>query len=176
MALQARRGNAGDVSQIMSIVNAVVPLMERTGNFQWGSNNKLGTFYPNEEAFEKDAHDGTLWVVETEGKVVGVAALTVDQPDEYGTAGLDLEVPAVVPHRLAVHPDYHGRGIANLLYSKAEDLAKEVGWDRVRVDTCTINKPMNSLIQKLGYKRYGEFTFPNKADGLFFVAYEKILL
>jgi GNAT superfamily N-acetyltransferase len=163
----------------MSIVRQVVPMMEAVHNYQWGSNNKTGTFYPDEAAFSQDLADGTLWVVEdTEASiVVGVAALTVDQPDEYGEAGLDLSLPAVVPHRLAVLPQSQGRGVARLLYSKAEDLAREVGWNRVRVDTCTLNGPMNSLIQSLGYspaKR--DFTFPGKADGLRFCAYEKELV
>ena len=166
----------------MHIVRAVVPTMESVGNFQWGSNNAAGVFYPNEESFAQDFRDGTLWVVEDElsadgggPSVVGVAALTVDQPEEYGAAGLDLNTPSVVPHRLAVHPAMQGRGVARMLYNKAELMAQECGWDRVRVDTCTINVPMNKLIQSLGYKRYGEFTFPGKADGLRFVAYEKVL-
>ena len=178
----ARRGLEGDVPAIMALVHAVVPIMEACHNFQWGSNNAANKFYPSDIDFMRDVKDGTLWVIDgvlpnsTESTVVGVAALTVDQPDEYGEAGLDLSLPAVVPHRMAVHPDYQGRGVAQQLYAKAEDLAREVGWNRVRVDTCTRNAPMNALIQKLGYTRQEqEFTFPGKADGLMFCAYEKIL-
>ena len=180
--MQARRGTRDDIPAVMRIVHLVVPQMERQNNFQWGEKNSEGVFYPNEAAFEQDCTDGTLWIVEgtlpgsDESTVVGMAALTVDQPDEYGPAGLDLNLPAVVPHRMAVHPDMHGKGVANLLYTKAEDLAREIGWDRIRVDTCTRNGPMTGLIQKLGYTRYGEFTFPGKAEGLIFVAFEKILL
>jgi GNAT superfamily N-acetyltransferase len=178
----ARRGLESDVPAIMALVHAVVPIMEACHNYQWGANNTEGRFYPNVADFEIDAKNGTLWVIDgqlptsTESTVVGVAALTVDQPDEYGVAGLDLNLPAVVPHRMAVHPDYQGRGVAKQLFAKAEDLAREVGWNRVRVDTCTRNTPMNSLIEKLGYTRQDTtFTFPGKAPGLMFCAYEKVV-
>jgi GNAT superfamily N-acetyltransferase len=129
MNTSIRRGTQQDVAEIMAIVRAVVPLMHAQDNYQWGDKNRDGIFYPNDEAFEGDATDGTLWVVEgsmAEGGptcVLAAAALTVDQPEEYGGAGLDLSVPAVVPHRMAVHPAMHGRGLARQLFEKAEGLA-----------------------------------------------------
>ena len=181
MTTSIRRGTLQDVPEIMAIVRAVVPLMHAQDNYQWGDKNRDGIFYPNEEAFVGDATDGTLWVVEgpmAEGGrtcVLAAAALTVDQPEEYGGAGLDLSVPAVVPHRLAVHPAMHGRGLARQLFQKAEGLARECGWSKVRVDTSTRNAAMNALIDKLGYVQHGEFTFDGKAEGMRFTAYEKSL-
>lgn len=208
-----RRGTLDDIPQIMQIVRAVVPIMEAVNNFQWGSHNKFGVFYPNEESFTQDVNDGTLWVVESdtdlpsgESSVVAVAALTVDQPEEYIAAGLDLSIPAVVPHRLAVHPAFQGHGLANLLLDKAEDLAHQCGWTRVRIDTCARNPGtssnakfifiladfspllfsltpttsdsaagMNKLIKKKGYVQHGDFLIDGKAEGMVFIAYEKIL-
>ena len=53
--------------------------MEASGNKQWSSS------YPLDHHFLKDIVRGELWVaVENISQtVVGVAALTTDQPDEY---------------------------------------------------------------------------------------------
>lgn len=182
MATSIRLGKLEDVPEIMAIVRAVVPMMNAQENYQWGDKNRDGIFYPNNEVFLSDAADGTLWVVEGpmfEGGptcVLAAAALTVDQPQEYAGAGLDLSVPAVVPHRMAVHPSMHGRGLARQLFDKAEGLARECGWSKVRVDTSTRNAAMNALVAKLGYVRHGEFEFDGKAEGMLFAAFEKSLL
>lgn len=180
--MKMRKGRREDVIRIMEIVHMVVPLMEASANYQWGSKNQDCSFYPDTQDFEADADAGTLWVIEgqldgsADPCILAAAALTADQPEEYGTMGMDLTVPAVVPHRLAVHPMVHGRGLARKLFLKAEELARESGCDLVRVDTSTRNAAMNALIQSIGYERRGgDFSFPGKAEGMRFAAYEKRL-
>jgi GNAT superfamily N-acetyltransferase len=48
----------------------------------------------------------------------------MDASPEYADCGWDLEEKCIIPHRVAVHPDYMGKGVAKLMFAKAEDLAK----------------------------------------------------
>lgn len=62
-----------------------------------------------------------------------MAALTTDQDAEYAQADWDATEPALVTHRLAVHPDFQGRGVAAALLTWAENLALQRGLRVLRV-------------------------------------------
>ena len=166
-----RKGKEEDIPSIMKIVNAVIPLMQASGNFQWDE------VYPNKEAFSNDVKIGQCYVAvskETED-ILGVAALTEDQSPEYADAGWDLSIPAIVPHRLAVSPDCRRQGIAATLFAKADELAAERGYNRVRVDTNKVNEPMNLTIKKSGFMFAGEINLSTKPKEMRFNCYEKVL-
>ena len=174
MSVVIRLGKEGDVEAIMRIVKACIPAMQASGNFQWDE------VYPNEAAFRKDIEIGQCYVAEKTNEdgskeIAGVAALTEDQSVEYADCGWDLSIPAVVPHRLAVSPTCHRQGIAAKLYAKGDELARERGYDRVRVDTNSLNVPMNKTIQAHGYKYAGEISLNSKPKDMRFNTYEKML-
>jgi len=152
----------------MAIMRAVVPPMREQGNLQWDSD------YPNEQVFREDIAAGQLWVLEIEGAVAGVAALTSDQSPEYADVGWDLNEPAVVVHRLAVDPAFRGRGVAETLIRHAEVVARERGVAVLRIDTNTQNPAMQRLMPKLGYTFAGEIGLAFR-PGLRFFCYEKRL-
>jgi RimJ/RimL family protein N-acetyltransferase len=56
---------------------------------------------------------------------------------------------------------------------KAEELAREAGYKRVRVDTNKINIPMQKMFAKLEYKYAGDIKFKRKPSYMDFVCYEK---
>ena len=96
--MHLRLATPADIPAIMQIVRRVVPLMRAAGNLQWDDD------YPNPEAFAKDIALAQLWVAELGLRIAGMAALTTDQEPEYAQVGWDITTPAVVVHRLAVHP------------------------------------------------------------------------
>jgi GNAT superfamily N-acetyltransferase len=166
--MKIRLAQSGDIPAIMQIVRAVVPLMRASGNLQWDD------VYPNPPAFEKDIALSQLWAAEIDSRLAGVAALTTEQSPEYVQAGWDIEVPAIVVHRLAVDPAFQGRGVAIALMEQAEAVAEEDGIDRVRADTNTHNQVMQRLMPKLGYELSGEIGLEFR-PGLRFFCYEKVL-
>jgi GNAT superfamily N-acetyltransferase len=147
----------GEVDAVMALVRRVVPLMRAAGNCQWDD------AYPNPEVFTRDVEQGQLWVAEEDGRLAGVAAITQDQEPEYADVGLDPAEPAVVVHRLAVDPDFRGRGVAEALMRQAED-----------VDTNTENEATQRLFPKLGYVLAGEIGLAFR-PGRRFLCYEKRL-
>jgi GNAT superfamily N-acetyltransferase len=166
--MHLRLATPADIPAIMQIVRRVVPLMRAAGNLQWDDD------YPNPEAFTKDIAAAQLWVAELGLRIAGVAALTTDQEPEYADAGWDIATPAVVVHRLAVHPDLQGLGVAAALMQQAETVAVDRGIRELRVDTNTQNPATQRLLPKLGYRLVGEIGLAFR-PGLRFLCYEKHL-
>lgn len=161
-----RLATTANLSAVLALLRAVVPGMSANGNFQWDED------YPNQAVFENDLRKGWLWVVEQTGQVVGVAALTPEQDAEYAQADWNAAEEAITVHRLAVHPDFQGRGVAGVLMKQAEVLAIERGFSVVRVDTNSENAATQALFPKLGYRFAGEISLGFR-PGLRFFCYEK---
>ncbi len=175
-----RQATDPDIPAIMALIRLVVPQMRTTGNLQWDND------YPNREAFARDIALGQLWVVtfpvRSEGSpegnppeaIAAVAALTNDQDPEYADVGWDITEPAIVIHRLAVHSEHQGKGLAVVLIKHAEHLARSRSIDCIRLDTNTQNQATQRLLPKLGYSLAGEIGLQFR-PGLRFFCYEKRL-
>jgi GNAT superfamily N-acetyltransferase len=157
-----------DVDHIMNIVHKVIPIMHSSGNFQWDEK------YPNPEVFLMDIMNQDLWVGEIDGVIVGMVALTLDQPKEYAHVGLDQSEVSIVPHRMAVDPDSQGKGVAKKLLSQADVVARTKGVPRVRIDTNVHNQITNRLFPSSGYILKGEIGLDTR-PGLRFLCYEKLI-
>jgi len=157
-----------DVPAIMHIIRKVVPIMQAAGNFQWDDT------YPNPQVFENDIAKSQLWVAIINDAVAGVAAITTDQEAEYAAVGWDITQPAIVTHRLAVDPDFAGKGIAAALLMQAEQVAIDRKIPVLRIDTNTKNQATQKLFPKLGYVFSGEIGLGFRPN-LSFYCYEKRL-
>lgn len=164
-----RQATLHDISPIMQLVKAVVPIMNAAGNWQWDDT------YPNPAAFEKDISLNQLWLVDIAGDIAGIAAITTDQDAEYAQVGWDLNETAIVTHRLAVSPDHQGKGIALALMEQAEKVAVDRHIKVLRVDTNSRNEATQRLFPKLGYRYAGEIDLAFR-PGLRFYCYEKRLV
>ena len=165
--MQVREAILADVPAVMSLVTRVVPLMRASGNLQWDEK------YPNAEVFERDIALAQLWLAEIDGQLAGVAAITTTQEPEYAEVW-DTSECAIVVHRLAVDPDFQGKGVAAELMQQAEKLANDRNIATLRVDTNTNNKATQKLFPKLGYVLCGEISLAFR-DGLRFLCFEKRL-
>ena len=166
--LTTRRAALADLPAILALVQRVVPLMNAAGNFQWSAD------YPNEAVFTANIEQNQLWVAELAGNVVGIAALTQDQDEEYDQADWDVTEPALVTHRLAVDPAAQGKGVALALMEEAEKQAVVQGLRVLRVDTNSENAATQRLFPKLSYRFAGEISLAFR-PGLRFFCYEKQL-
>jgi GNAT superfamily N-acetyltransferase len=154
----------------MQLIAEVLPIMQATGNLQWDHT------YPNAAVYTSDVEAGQLWVADVDGVVAGVIAVIVnEQEPEYAQVpGWDVTEPCIVAHRLAVSPHMQGKGIAAQLLQQCEVVAIKNNIDLVRLDTNSVNRPMQNLFLKLGYNLGGEIEL-NKRPGLTFMAFEKRL-
>jgi ribosomal protein S18 acetylase RimI-like enzyme len=166
--MRVRLAREEDISLLIEIVRRVVPLMRMQGNLQWDED------YPNEAVFREDIHLERLWVAEVDGTLAGVVALTTDREADYDQADWDNEQPAVVIHRLAVDPPFHGSGVAKALMHKAEQVATASGLSIIRTDTNSANEATQKLFPKMGYRFAGEISLRARPN-LRFLCYEKHL-
>lgn len=73
-------------------------------------------------------------------------------------------------HKIATAQDARGQGVGRQIFLEAERMAMAEGFDSLRVDTHEQNRPMRSLIERLGFAYCGVIQI---ADGTDRVAYEK---
>jgi ribosomal protein S18 acetylase RimI-like enzyme len=164
--MRIRRGTREDLNEVMLCIRRVVPLMRENGNLQWDND------YPSISVFKSDIENGRLWVAQIGQCIAGFAAITMDQSPEYADVGWDIMESAIVVHRLAVDPDFRGRGVATALMLQAEIAGMEMGIQVVRLDTNSQNQATQKLLPKLGYVCAGEISLRFR-PGQRFLCYEK---
>lgn len=153
----------------MRLTKACAAYLCSKGILQW--NEK----YPSREAFMNDLERGELWVLELDGKLIGCMALSTLMDAEYrevnwrGTTGDNRYV-----HRLAVLPEFQGRGYARKLMDHAEAMARSEGAVSVRLDTFSQNKRNQRFYELRGYQRLGAVYFPRQSTDPFY-CYELLL-
>jgi ribosomal protein S18 acetylase RimI-like enzyme len=77
-------------------------------------------------------------------------------------------------HRLAVHPEFQGRGIARQLMDYAEAYAQKEKCTAVRLDTFSKNPRNHRFYKARGYQQLGDVYFPKQSEAPFH-CFEKIL-
>ena len=92
-------------------------------------------------------HRGRLWVAVLEGRVVGVAKLTLGRG---GEAWL---------HGLRVHPDHRRRGIATALLEHRLARARRLGASVARLDTSEDNAAVQRLMRHYGFRRIARMAY-----------------
>ena len=77
-------------------------------------------------------------------------------------------------HRLAINPNYQGKGYAQQLMDYAEKWTKENNFSSVRLDTFSQNPRNQKFYELRGYKRLGNIYFPKQSEHPFY-CYELIV-
>ncbi|AHV98698.1 GNAT family N-acetyltransferase [Paenibacillus sabinae] len=169
MESDIRQGRMDELEQIMVLIAECVRVMREGGSDQWDET------YPNVEVITGDLERRTLYVCEDNGAVAGIMVLDEIQAEPYRTVDwVQKEGPNLVMHRLAVHPQVQGKGIARRLISFAENFAADQGYKSIRMDTYAKNDKALELYRRLGYDIRGQFRLPDKISH--FPVLEKILV
>lgn len=152
--ISIRLGTLCDLNAVMGIKAACVSRMRELNIDQWDE------VYPNSMSFEEDIKQGNLYLYAMSDFVLACATLNKDQEAEYQKVSWQyLAGNIAVIHRLMVHPEYWGKGLASKLMSWIEDLAVSMGYSIIRLDAFLNNPSAMSLYTKLGYRHAGTVTF-----------------
>jgi ribosomal protein S18 acetylase RimI-like enzyme len=149
-----RQGKIADAKRIMKIIQDAVADMESKGIFQWDS------FYPNQEVVNHDLESGAMSVYENEGVIKGMIVLNEQQDQEYQDLAWQFNFGRqLVVHRLCVDPCYQSQGIAGALMKFAEQTAKTLEYQSIRLDAFVNNERAYNFYVKLGYQVVGKVEF-----------------
>lgn len=167
--MSIRPAKISDLMEILAITQACARSMEAQGIFQWNQH------YPNRAAFQRDLDRRELHVLEDKGSLLGaVVVSTLMDPEYQDVAWLTPNGNNGYVHRLCVHPEHQGQGLARALMDFAEALCREKGQVSVRLDTFSRNKRNQAFYEKRGYQRLGDIHFPKQSPHPFH-CYELLL-
>lgn len=164
-----RKGTIEDIDAILNITKLCAAHMINKQIYQWNEH------YPNKSVFENDVLRKELVVIETNSGLIGCIAISTFMDDEY------LPVSWLTPnennlyiHRLAIHPEFQGKGYAQKLMDYAENYAKTNSFASVRLDTFSKNERNQKFYEARGYQRLGNIMFPKQSNYPFY-CYELVL-
>lgn len=156
-----------DTADIWALLQQGILKRKEEGSQQWQDG------YPNLETVEHDIAQGFGYVLKHQHQVVAYCALMPHEPAyeaiENG-AWLTAE-PYIAVHRLVVHEDYLGLGLAKTVLLWVEDWAKGQSITSIKVDTNYDNASMLHIFKVLGYVCCGEVYFRGSSRK----AFQKIL-
>jgi ribosomal protein S18 acetylase RimI-like enzyme len=158
-----------EVSELIKVTQACAKAMISKNIYQWNDH------YPSAGVFEKDIELNQLWVIKDADKIIGSVVISSIMDEEYKT--VEWLTPTnrnCYIHRLAVHPEFQGKGLAQELMAFAESYAREHKFISVRLDTFSVNDRNNKFYQKRGYQKLGEIFFPRQSEYPFY-CYELVL-
>ena len=157
-----RKATVLDLNSIMQITKACAKHMINQQIFQWNEH------YPNRNAFKNDVQRGELYVFVQNNICMGCIVITTIKDEEYVPVKWLTIDKNIYIHRLAVHPKFQGKGIAQQMMTFAENYAKTNGYLSVRLDTFSQNKRNQKFYETRGYKRLGNIYFPKQSKHPFY--------
>ncbi len=164
-----RKATPSDIDSILLVTNACAKAMIIKGIYQWNED------YPNAEAFQNDINRNELYVLIYQNIIVGSIAISTFVDHVYHPINwLTPSDKNIYIHRLAVHPQYQGRGFAQQLMAYAEKFALDNSYSSIRLDTFSQNHRNQAFYECRGYKRLGSIYYPNKSEHPFY-CYELVL-
>lgn len=164
-----RPAKISEIPDILSITWACAQKMQENGIFQWNEH------YPSEVAFKKDVERDELYVAEENGRILGAIVISTFMDEEYvPIKWLTPNGNSTYIHRLCVHPDHQGKGLAQQLMDFAESYSRDNSFVSVRLDTFSQNLRNQRFYEQRGYQKLGDIYFPKQSEHPFH-CYELVL-
>ncbi len=154
-----RPAKMSDVEKILVTTKACARHMMNMGIFQWNE------YYPSKAAFENDVLRKELYVIPEDTAIIAGVVVSTNMDEEYIPIQWLSETGAnIYIHRLFVHPEFQGKGIAQQLMDFAEAFAQENGFVSVRLDTFSQNQRNQKFYETRGYQKLGDIFFPKQSE------------
>jgi len=156
--MKIKLAKISDLNSIMQMYKSCVEGMIKNGIDQWNSS------YPNSEIIQEDIKNGTYFIGEIEGEIVG--GINIDNKQDPTYLDIDWEDTSdsfLVVHRLGVKEELWNKKIGKDLMLFTEKLVIEKNLKSIRLDTYSGNPKAMEFYRRLGYKELGTIDLkPNK--------------
>lgn len=153
--IQVRAAGLEDLEEVGALYDALNDYLEQPEHENYPRWKK--NVYPVKEQAREGIENGELYAAVAEGRIAGTVICLHQQEEAYRTVSWQLpwDVPVIVIHILAVHPEYFGRGVGEALLDHAAALARQEKRRAVRLDTYEKNLPASRLFEKCGFRFCG---------------------
>jgi ribosomal protein S18 acetylase RimI-like enzyme len=169
MKMVIKKASKQDLEQLLNVVKSCGQNLIEQGIFQWNEE------YPKREDLLEDLELQELWKLENENSIIGLIVLTENEDAEYqDVKWLTKNHKNLYIHRLAIHPDFQGKGYAQKLMDFAEKYALDNSYNSIRLDTFSQNKRNQQFYEQRNYIKLESIYFPNQSAFPFY-CYEKII-
>jgi ribosomal protein S18 acetylase RimI-like enzyme len=160
------RAQRTDFPELIALYRAATKRMDEQGIPQWDE------IYPGGRVIREDISRGQMEVCRIDGRIAAAFSLEFFREGGYEPAAWRYAEPRfAVLHRLCVHPDFQGRGVAASAMDYLEERVRSLGVRAVRLDAFSQNPAALRLYEGRGYQKAGEIAY---RKGLFYL-YEKKL-
>jgi ribosomal protein S18 acetylase RimI-like enzyme len=149
------------VESAWRIIDACRTALRERGIDQWDD------VYPTRQTVADDAAHHRLFVLIAAEHCVATMALDDTQAPEYATVPWQFPTPALVVHRLCVHPMRQGQGFGRTLMDFAEAHAAEHCYASIRLDAYSPNLDAVALYRRRGYRDAGRVFFPRRTASFY---------
>ena len=141
-----------DLPQIMAIIAQAQAYLAAQGIDQWQDG------YPDEAIVREDIRLGRGYVLEEDGRVLGIATVDFGGEPTYdiiydGT--WTTKEPYACIHRVALDAGTRGTGAADEIMRRAEEIVRGRGVCGIRIDTHRENVVMQGMLKRNGYAPCG---------------------
>lgn len=143
-----------DKNEIMDLIKAAIQDMRYKGLDQWDD------IYPDEGTIADDICSKTLFKYIDNSIIAAIVTINDQDIPEYDQISWsDSSKNYYVVHRLTVHPEYQGSGLATKMMTFCEEFAAQKNKTSIRLDAFTKNQAACNLYQKLGFFNKGIVEF-----------------
>lgn len=151
-----RIGNSlpADLEQVFRLFDAAIAYQEKNGYELWP---RFSESLILEEISEK-----RHWKVLEGDVIVGIFSVMYKDPVIWLERDED---PAVYLHRIAVNPDFKGRGLMPVIREWAKQHALQQGKSFVRMDTWGHNENLRAYYERCGFDYLGKQRLPETDHG-----------
>ena len=115
--------------------------------------------YPSDQSVAQATAEGTQYLCERDGRVVGAFVLNHQPQGAYQKAQWSKFIADgdyLVIHSFATHPDLYRRGIAEEMLEFCIAEAKRLNVPAIRLDVVPTNYPARAFYEKHGFSFVGE--------------------
>ncbi|MFZ7943000.1 MULTISPECIES: GNAT family N-acetyltransferase [Bacillaceae] len=167
---QISLATAADLIRVDQLFQDCKEALQQQEIYQWDDE------YPNKEYFAHTINEKELFILHNETTILGAMVLNEWQIDEWDEVNWTNKAGTyLILHSFCTHPSVQGKGYGGDMLQFAENMAKEQGYDGIRLDAYSGNKGSLGFYEKRGYKKTGEVNFKSKpaGHGTYF-CYEKL--
>lgn len=153
-SIKMEKGSEAQLADICGLYEAAIAYMNECGLHFWDFN-----WYPTESVLADDVRRNELYcaVDQNSGRIAGCVVLNTVCDEQYANGSwLYTGEPHLIIHRLCLHPDFQGKGIATEVMRNVCLYAGQNGYRNIRLDAFSGNPAPLHLYGKFGFRKAGE--------------------